>query len=391
MMQSANQVDFKCIWNLIKVPLMAFLVSRAVCFLAGSIFAAYGSIVHPFWRMAPRQPWIDWTARFDTGWYHGIVMEGYSFAPGIQSNVAFFPLFPSIISIMNRCGIPPLYGALVINHIAFFSALIILHRIALKHSSNPVCADNACWILALFPTSFFFSCYYTESLFLVLVLGCIHSVDNKRWATAVLLAALASATRIPGAFLYPVILLEWMRAGGWTISGLWQFSAWMNLVNYSRANWRTLLLIQLSFSGLVAFMVFLTIQFGDPLVFYKSQQTWGRPWQGVLRVIWDGVCHSPFKPVQFVNLTSLLVGLGLTVVVYRRMGEGYAVFCLLGLLLPGSTSLLSMSRFVLVIPPLFLCMGVLMGNSVWRFPFMVATTVLLVWFTGRHAVWSFVA
>jgi hypothetical protein len=182
-----------------------------------------------------------------------------------------------------------------------------------------------------------------------------------------------------------------MRAGGWTISEVFRLSVWINLITYFRANWRTLLLIQLSLSGLVAFMVFLTIRFGDPMVFYKSQQTWGRPWQGVLRVVRDAVRHGPFEPVQMMNLTCLLVGLGLTVVVYRRMGEGYALFCLLGLLLPGSTSLLSMSRFVLVIPPLFLCMGVLMGNSVWRFPFMVATTVLLVWFTGRHAVWSFVA
>jgi hypothetical protein len=91
------------------------------------------------------------------------------------------------------------------------------------------------------------------------------------------------------------------------------------------------------------------------------------------------------------NLTSLLVGLALTFVVYRRMGEGYALFCLIGLLLPGSTSLLSMSRFVLVMPPLFLCAGALMGTSIWRFPLMMAMTGLLVWFTGRHAVWSFVA
>lgn len=94
------------------------------------------------------------------------------------------------------------------------------------------------------------------------------------------MAALASATRIPGAFLYPVILLEWLRVGGWTLFGIGSRTAWVNLMGYVRTNWKTLLLIQLSLSGLAAFMVFLTIRFGDPLVFYKSQQTWGRPWQG---------------------------------------------------------------------------------------------------------------
>jgi hypothetical protein len=102
-------------------------------------------------------------------------------------------------------------------------------------------------------------------------------------------------------------------------------------MSYVRTNWKALMLIQLSGSGLAAFIV------------------------------------------------------------YRRSGEGYALFCLLALPLPGSTTLLSMSRFVLVMPPLFLCAGALMGTSVWRFPLLMAMTGLLVWFTGRHAVWSFVA
>lgn len=118
-MQSISDANYKSIWKLIKVPLLAFLISRAICFMAGSLFVAHASIEHPFWRMAPQQPWIDWTARFDTGWYHGIVINGYSYVPGVQSNVAFFPVFPSIIAILNMCGIPPLYGALIINHLAF--------------------------------------------------------------------------------------------------------------------------------------------------------------------------------------------------------------------------------------------------------------------------------
>jgi hypothetical protein len=39
--------------------LLAFLISRAICFMAGSFFVAHSSIERPFWRMAPQQPWID--------------------------------------------------------------------------------------------------------------------------------------------------------------------------------------------------------------------------------------------------------------------------------------------------------------------------------------------
>lgn len=54
------------------------------------------------------------------------------------------------------------------------------------------------------------------------------------------------------------------------------------------------------------------------MMFYRSQQTWGSPWQGVLRVVRDAVRHGPFEPVQMMNLTCLLIGLSLTCVVYRH-------------------------------------------------------------------------
>src|SRR5450759_2545636 len=38
--------------------------------------------------------WLDGWVRYDSGWYHLIATSGYSYTPGKQSPVAFFPAYP---------------------------------------------------------------------------------------------------------------------------------------------------------------------------------------------------------------------------------------------------------------------------------------------------------
>ena len=38
--------------------------------------------------------WLDALFRGDSGWYHAIASEGYSYTPGVQSPIAFFPAYP---------------------------------------------------------------------------------------------------------------------------------------------------------------------------------------------------------------------------------------------------------------------------------------------------------
>ena len=53
--------------------------------------------------------------RFDAGWYLTIIQDGYQATePGARSNLAFFPLFPTLAGMVSSVGIPPPVALLVV-------------------------------------------------------------------------------------------------------------------------------------------------------------------------------------------------------------------------------------------------------------------------------------
>ena len=67
---------------------------------------------------------LDLPARWDTGWYLGIAMEGYRYNPGAredyQQNIAFFPAYPMSIRYLSAVlGRQPLWTGVGISVVAF--------------------------------------------------------------------------------------------------------------------------------------------------------------------------------------------------------------------------------------------------------------------------------
>ena len=65
------------------------------------------------WRIYSND-FLDMPARWDTGWYLGIAMEGYKFDPNAradyQQNIAFFPAFPMTVRYLSTVlGRQPLW------------------------------------------------------------------------------------------------------------------------------------------------------------------------------------------------------------------------------------------------------------------------------------------
>ena len=78
-------------------------------------------------------------------------------------------------------------------------------------------ASRSVWYLLIFPTSFFLSAVYEESLFLVMALGAIYAARRERWLFAGLLGAGAALTRPFGVRrrrpLAVELLMRWRAEG----------------------------------------------------------------------------------------------------------------------------------------------------------------------------------
>ena len=156
------------------------LTTRTAVFVAGFLaiaFFGYRADVPVPWRIYENE-FLNLPARWDTGWYLGVAIEGYAWAPArdtVQQNIAFFPVYPMLMRYGSLfLGRETMWTGVLISWLAFFAALVYLYRFT-RDRWDDERAGVAIALLACYPFAFFFSTAYTESLFLLTMIGaCYH-------------------------------------------------------------------------------------------------------------------------------------------------------------------------------------------------------------------------
>jgi hypothetical protein len=288
-------------------------------------------------------------ARWDSGWYLSITTGGYEYVLGEPSNVAFFPLYPTLIRLFSiasqNLGVLIVTGW-IISNIATLLAFYLLYRLILL-DDGPDVGRRAIWLLAFFPASFFLSVVYTEGLFLFLTVTAFYAARRRRWLAAGLSGGLSAATRIIGAFLILPLAWEWYQQ--------------------KPRHWSSAVLLLLIPLGLGAYMFYLGRSFGEPLAFSAAHSYWGRSVS--LPAIVDSINNLVADPIPFLRgrgvtafqVSFLLPALLLLIVVIRKQRLSYSLYAAYNIAIPlASISTISFSRFVLVIFPLFIAMAQLL-------------------------------
>lgn len=294
-------------------------------------------------------------ANFDGVHYLTIVAKGYFGTGAIQ---AFFPLYPLLVGLVANVFGNPITSGILISLTSLTVALYYLHKLVIiDHSS--VIAKRTIWLILLFPTAFFFSALYTESLFFMLSVLCFYFVRQQRFFWAAVFAGLASATRITGIILLPAILIE-MYAYYQTKPKLFHFSLLGKLIGY----------ITIAGSGLMGFMLYLAKVFHDPLLFLHVQSSFGAGRQTdrlilLPQVFWRYakmlVTVEPHSWLYFTVVSEFVAAVGflvLAIMAFKKTRLSYAVYALLSYLIPTLTgTFTSLPRYVLIIFPLFLVLA----------------------------------
>ncbi len=348
-----------------------FGASRLVFFVAGAAAVALLPDARPpdELRSAPRT--LGYWANWDGAWYAEIAGEGYAGSHSPTSTV-FFPLYPLLV----RAVAHVMPGGLVtwgvgVSLVAALAGLFFVYRIA-EEIYDEKAARAATLAMAFFPTAFFFNAFYTEALFLALSAGTVWAALVRRnLLLAGVLGGLAAATRNPGVLLLIPLGYEWLR-------GRDEFGL------------RGLACLGLVPTGLVAYVAFLWVRFGEPLIFVHEQTThWGRGFRNPISTldhawrtaVWGAdhflhparlfVARAPdyaFEASNVVNLLFLAVFLYLAGACLLGLPPGLSVYALVlvsqPMLAPSSyLPLMSMPRFVLAAFPVFLIAGFLLSRT----------------------------
>ena len=192
-------------WLLVQIP-------ATLAYKYGELNAAsppYGREPVPLdgWVGAIVNPLRQW----DGLWYRLVAIEGYE---GSSAKAAFWPLYPWTIRVVhNLFGISYETASYLIANLCFVIALILLYRLVIIDFNQKI-AYTTLWAMAIFPTALFFSAAYTESPFLMLMVGALLAARLQRWWLAGVIGALAALTRSYGMFLVlPFAVLMWQQYG----------------------------------------------------------------------------------------------------------------------------------------------------------------------------------
>lgn len=380
-----------------------FVIWRVALF----VIASFGEKVLSF---SPRFPYSDvmllpsrlpnwlWSfANFDGVHYLTIGEKGYV----AQFTQVFFPLYPLMLGSIAHilAFLNPIMVGLFISNIFFLLSLFIFAKLlALDYKQ-----ESIKWILLMmifFPTSFFFGSIYTESIFLFLTVSAFYAVRKKHWLLAGILGVLASSTRLIGIFLYPALLLEW-------------YEYKIKVQNPKQSNifhkvyYLVLTVLQSPLSliplGLLAYMLYLQVNFGDWLYFWHVQPVFGaaRSGESVIllpQVLWRYTkiltSISPQNEAFWIPLLELVTTLGafilLVVAYFKKIRSSYLLFSLLSVLTPTLTGTFSsMPRYILMALPVFIVPGMLKSRLVKGIILIVFTILLAaltILFTRGHWV-----
>lgn len=293
-------------------------------------------------------------AVWDGAWYAQIARDGYGFT-SVRGETPwpFFPLFPAVLSLGERLGIPAAATGLVVNHLVLLLAMTGVWAITSAHGTRREAA-LASWSLGLFPGTVGLTLVYPDAIFLACGVWAFVAIEHGRDATAALLAAIAALVRPNGLVLAASVAAAVLLAGG---------------------TWRRAAGVAAPAATCVAgWLAFLWLRAGDPLAFVHAKAAWH---EVTLASLLAGADRLPKLDLAPLVLAALVIGLA-----WRRLPPGWLVLAALTLLPSLALGILGMPRYTAACFVVFVACGFALA----RLPRGAAAAVLVAFAFGLMAL-----
>jgi len=205
--------------------------------------------------------------QFDSQWYLKIADSGYAsqgqlsyaYNPKMygRETYAFFPFYPMVLSCFNFFLHNPLIAGFILANLLLIANFTSLYYVIGK-LDNKALAIKSIFLLFLFPFSIFYRSYFSEGIFLLLLIWFSYFLIKKNWLFASTFLSFIYITRPNGPFLSIVFII-------FLIDAFRKKKISLKLI------FASLLLSILPFSF---WMLFCYLQTGDLLFWYHVQSVW---------------------------------------------------------------------------------------------------------------------
>lgn len=202
-----------------EAPNLYSKLGRAVAFAAVyqllliiAVVAAFFMIrEQPTWELA-RALLMNWDARH----YLSIARDGYQTTGDPANFIVFFPLFPTLISMLSCC-MPPLAAAFAVTTISSIigHALWSVYLSEIGLSPRRVLRCNL--LLLFYPAAVYFTALYTEALYLAVTAATLLLLQRERYLGAAATACACAMTRSMGLLIVILFLFQALKFRPFTV------------------------------------------------------------------------------------------------------------------------------------------------------------------------------
>ncbi|MBR3928723.1 MAG: hypothetical protein IKJ65_06965 [Clostridia bacterium] len=185
---------------------LAFLLSRILILLIGQIgFMLEGKTTHLYdYREFIFSQW-------DAPHYIGIAENGYVNEGDARLHIVFYPLYPFLVRLINLITGKSFLSSAILSNFCLLAGGVFLYLLTFDAYGAKIARASV--LLFMFSMgAVFFSIPYTESLFFLLTVSCVYFARKRRFYLAILLGALSSLTRLPGAITAVCVFFEMIRS-----------------------------------------------------------------------------------------------------------------------------------------------------------------------------------
>ena len=297
--------------------------------------------------------WQTW----DSQWYMKIARDGY-FTGKIgdlsdKAVFAFFPLYPLLIYLFNFGFNNLILSGLFVSFLCSIISVIYLYKLVLldypeqEGFAAGIVAKRTFLFFLLFPTAFFFTAVYTESLFIMLVILSFYYARQQKWYLVSIFGILCSLTRSLGVFIVVPLLIEYLQSKG--SKGL--------MIKFDKS----IIWPLITPLGLLIYQLYLWFVTGTFSTFFTAQKFWSRGLfevSGYAAYITNPSLHG-FRN-SFIDLITTIFFLIMLYFIYKKLRLSYFVYSLLIILIPLlSGNVMSMTRMIIVSFPLYIILVLL--------------------------------
>lgn len=309
-----------------------------------------------------------WTGSTDANSYLGIAENWYVTEGDARFHIVFFPLYPIMIKLFQFVLQDYFVSALVVSNLCALGSSLLLYELAALDMPSQKALHTVKYLFLL-PPAIFFAAPMTESLFLLLSVGCIYLVRKRHYLPACLLGALASFTRSPGVILLAIIFIEYVRDLIVQYRKDGKISPAFRKLFFSRGC--CMLIVPL---GLLGYILINYLVTGNPFQFSVYQKEhWSQSFgyffntasvqaNNLVSNIAEGNINKVLG-LWLTNIVALFGSLGLMIAASKKVRPSYSAYYLAYFVITiGVTWLLSGPRYLTVVFPLAFAITALVGK-----------------------------